>query len=44
MRIVFVKGCTCMSRKKLSAAQIAQGYPFTEEQRKDVERLRRYIE
>lgn len=44
MRIVFVKGYTCMSRKKLSAAQIAQGYPFTEEQRKDVKRLCRYIE
>jgi hypothetical protein len=44
MTLVFVKGCTYMSRKKLSAAQIAQGYPFTEEQRKDVERLLRYIE
>ncbi len=44
MTLVFVKGCTCMPRKKSTPAQIAQGYPFTEEQRKDAERLRRYIE
>ena len=33
-----------MSPKKSTPAQIAPEYPFTEEQRKGVERLRRYIE